>query len=105
MILQAKTRALLRIVRLLCGKSNEYREDQDYLSEFSKEKIEKRDGSRIKKTELLQEFKQWYQLQYGRNTPKGKDLYKYMDSKFGKYQSKGWQNVSIIYEIEEDDSD
>ena len=101
----SKNKGIVKDCKIVMCKSNEYREDQDYLSEFSKEKIEKRDGSRIKKTELLAEFKQWYQLQYGRNTPKGKDLYKYMDSKFGKYQTKGWQNVAIIYEIEEDDSD
>ena len=41
--------------------SDEYREGQDYLAEFAKEKIIRSEGDKIKKTELRNQFKEWYQ--------------------------------------------
>ena len=79
-------------------KSKEYREGQDYLAEFVKEKVQKEEGGKIKKGEINETFKQWYALQYGRGVPKGKELYDYMDKRFGKYKNGGWHNVSVIYE-------
>jgi P4 family phage/plasmid primase-like protien len=89
---------------VLC-KSNAYREDQDHLSEFVKEKVEFREGGKIKKMEIYETFKQWFSLQYGRGAPKGKDLYQFMDKKFGKFTKGAWQNVCIIYETEEEDTE
>jgi len=89
---------------VLC-KSLEYREGQDYLTEFVKENIKKTDGGKIKKGEVQEQFKQWYQLQYGRGVPKGKELFDFMDKKFGKYKKGGWHNVSIIYDEDENNED
>jgi P4 family phage/plasmid primase-like protien len=88
---------------VLC-KSNAYRDDQDYLSEFIKEKVEVREGGKIKKTELNETFKQWYTLQYDPKVPKAKDLYDLMDKKYGKFTlNKCWKNVAIVYDVEEEE--
>lgn len=87
---------------VLC-KSDNYRKDQDCINEFVQEKIEKNEDGRIRKREIYETFKQWYSLEYGKNVPKGKDLYEYMDKKFGKHKSDGWHGVSIIYETQEDE--
>ena len=88
---------------IVLASSKEYREGQDYISEFIKDKIAKKSDSKIKKTELLHTFKEWYTSNYGRGVPKGKELYDIMDKKYGRYKN-GWHNVSIVYE-EDDDLD
>jgi P4 family phage/plasmid primase-like protien len=89
------------VADMVAARSNSYRNDQDYLNEFVSEKIQEQDGGRIKKTELYETFKQWYNEQYGKTVPKGKDLYTFMDKRFGKY-SNSWKNVEIKYDDEEE---
>ena len=59
--------------------SNKYRDGQDYFSEFNKEKIRDNPGGKIKKTELIEEFKQWYISHFNKSIPKGIELYEFMD--------------------------
>ena len=87
--------------KLVMASSDQYREGQDYLAEFSKDKIQKKEGEKIKKTELLETFRQWYTAHYGRGVPKGREIYEFMDKRYGRYRQ-GWHNVSIIYDEEED---
>ena len=96
----AKEQGVFPIADIVQARSNNYRNDQDYLSEFVAEKIQEQDGGRIKKTELYETFKQWYNEQYGKNVPKGKDLYTFMDKRFGKYAT-CWKNVEIKYDEED----
>ena len=60
---------------------------------------------RIKKTELGQEFKLWFQREQGtRKIPKGQELYDYMDKKFGQcHKTTGWSSVKIMYPKEDAD--
>ena len=88
--------------KIVMGSSDQYREGQDYLTEFVKDKITKESGGKIKKTELHEEFKQWYNSNYGRNVPKIKELNEFMETKYGKYKQ-GWHNIKIIYDDDEDD--
>lgn len=69
---------------------------------FVIDKITKESGGKIKKTELHEEFKQWYNSNYGRNVPKIKELNEFMETKYGKYKQ-GWHNIKIIYDDDEDD--
>jgi P4 family phage/plasmid primase-like protien len=79
--------------------SNKYRNTQDYLSEFFRDKIRPADeDTYIKKTEVYEEFKKWYIVQHGKNIPKANELYDYMIKKFGKLTSKGWRKCRILYE-------
>ena len=87
---------------VVMASSDQYREGQDYLSEFAKDKIQKKSGEKIKKTELLETFRQWFQVNYGRGMPKGREIYEFMDRRYGKYRQ-GWHNVGILYDEEGDD--
>ena len=83
--------------------SNKYRNTQDYLSEFLRDKIRPADeDTYIKKTEVYEEFKKWYIVQHGKNIPKGNELYDYMTKKFGKLTSKGWRKCRIVYEDDDE---
>ena len=86
---------------IVMSSSSQYREGQDYLAEFTKEKIRIKEGGIIKKTELLNTFKEWYQGNYGRSVPKGRELYDFMEKRYGRYKN-GYKNVEIVYDDEGD---
>jgi len=88
---------------MVLSASNEYREGQDYLAEFAKEKIVRKEGSKIKKTEILHTFREWYTGNYGRGVPKGRELYEFLDKRFGRYKN-GWHNVAVLYDNDETDA-
>jgi len=83
---------------MVMASMKEYRDGQDYLSEFVKEKVEKEEDGVIKKKELSEEFKKWYQIQYNRHPPPGKELYEYMNKHYGKPESGYYRGVKIIYD-------
>jgi hypothetical protein len=59
---------------------------------------------RIKKTELTNEFKKWFEESQGsRRVPKGEELFEYMNKKYGQCKSTGWHGIKIIYPEEEED--
>lgn len=89
---------------IVLGSSDQYREGQDYLAEFAKEKIIKSNGGSIKKSELVEEFKKWYTINYGKNIPKARELYDYMDKRYGKYVGK-WKNIVVNYDDEAEDNE
>ena len=97
----------VRTCAAVTASSNKYRNTQDYLSEFFRDKIRPADeDSYIKKTEVYEEFKKWYVVQHGKNIPKANELYDYMTKKFGKIAGKGWRKCRIVYDeddINEDD--
>jgi P4 family phage/plasmid primase-like protien len=84
--------------------SDNYRDGQDYLSEFARDKVKRTEGKNIKKTELMETFKQWFIINYGRTIPKAKELYDFMDKRYGSYKSGGWVNVAIIYDDENNEN-
>ena len=98
-----KKLGLVEDCEVVLSSSNHYREGQDYVSEFCKEKIIHEEGETIQKTEIWNEFKDWYVLNYGRNIPKGSELYNYMNNKYGEYNRKngGWRNIKIIYDYDD----
>tara|TARA_B100001173_G_scaffold310723_1_gene325958 strand:- start:52 stop:2916 length:2865 start_codon:yes stop_codon:yes gene_type:complete len=99
-----KKEGKVKDVSIVTAVSDKYRNSQDYLSEFAKEKILRKRDTKMKKTELLEEFKNWYISNYGRNNlPNGKEITDYCDKMFGKCYRGRWMNVSIVYD--EDDSD
>ena len=89
---------------IVMASSNKYRQGQDHISAFVDEMVRKKEGKKIKKSELCEQFKLWFQEQQGsRKMPKGVELCEYMDKKFGKCKISGWQNVEIIYPENEDE--
>jgi P4 family phage/plasmid primase-like protien len=83
--------------KVVMASSNNYRDGQDYLTEFVRDKVQRKENGRIKKMELSTEFKNWYTTNIGRAVPKTKEIFEYMDKKFGKCRPDGWHNVEIIY--------
>ena len=99
-----KTDGYVKDVNIVLEVSNKYREGQDYLTEFAKEKIMRKRDGKIKKSEVLEEFKNWYIMNYGRNNlPNGKEITDFMDKNFGKANRGKWFNVEINYNDESDD--
>ena len=98
-------KGLVADCEIVLSKSNAYREDQDYLREFAREKIIEMEGGKIKKTELLESFKQWYTIQYGRSVPKGKELYDFIDKRFKKNIKGTWIGIAINYEQDDDEEE
>jgi P4 family phage/plasmid primase-like protien len=88
---------------IVLAQSNKYREGQNYLSEFMKDRIEQNISGILKKREVAQEFKDWYTEQYGKTRimPKSKEIINYIIKKHGKYPTGGWKGISII--CDEDD--
>ena len=87
--------------KTVMSNSDQHREKLDYFTAFAKEKVIKTTGGKIKKNELLETFKMWFNTNYGKGMPKGKEITEFMDKRYGVY-NKGWHDVSIIYDEEED---
>ena len=85
---------------IVVASTERYRESQDYLAEFAKEHIAGEQGGKIKKTELYNTFKEWYTTNHGRGVPKAKEVYEFMNTRYGHFNN-GWHNVKIIYEDDE----
>jgi P4 family phage/plasmid primase-like protien len=89
-------------------KSNEYREEKDFIARFIKEKVRKRTGDYIMKTSIKEEFKLWWKgEEIKSDRPNNDELYHALTKRFGAYKTKapkGWQNVCLI-EDEEADND
>ena len=101
-----ETDGKVRTCAAVTASSNKYRNTQDYLSEFLRDKIRAADeDTYIKKMEVFEEFKKWYVVQHGKNIPKANELYDYMTKKFGKLTPKGWRKCRIIYDDDEVDGD
>jgi P4 family phage/plasmid primase-like protien len=88
----------VEICEMVRASSNKYRQGQDHIAAFVSEMIGKKEGMKVSKRELMEEFKIWFQDQQGgRRAPKGVELQEYMDKKFGKMHRDGWHNVVMVY--------
>jgi phage/plasmid-associated DNA primase len=88
----------VEICEMVRASSNKYRQGQDHIAAFVSEMIGKKEGMKVSKRELMEQFKVWFQDQQGgRRAPKGVELQEYMDKKFGKAKRDGWYNVEMLY--------
>ena len=90
--------------------SSTYRKGQDSISAFVSERIIKTGNSKDKigKKGLMEDFKQWFGTENsGMKPPKGKELYEYLDKKYGPCKPNGWYGIAwvqpeeIVDEIDE----
>ena len=86
---------------IVMSKSNEYRQSQDYISEFIRDRVTRETNGRIKQMELNNEFSIWYMSNYGGRGPSPKELHEYMDKEFGRKRQQTWNGVRIKYERDE----
>lgn len=89
------TRGEIAACERVIASSDKYREGQDYFLEFVKENIEPYEGSRLQKTALGPKFRFWFKENHGAGAPKSKDLWDFMEKRYGKYKQ-GWQNIRFI---------
>ena len=96
-----ETEGLVEDCDVVMSASNKYRKGQDHIAAFVIENVEKTGDvkNKIRKNELINAFKFWFQQEQGTNrkTPKGQELYDFMDKKFGLHNSSGWTGVRIKY--------
>jgi P4 family phage/plasmid primase-like protien len=101
-----KTEGYVKDCPTVLRASKKKREENDYLAAFARDTIRRKEGVRgIKKTELLEVFKTWYENNNpGTKTiPKAKEVVDYMNLKFGECSKNGWRNTEIIYDNNSDD--
>jgi P4 family phage/plasmid primase-like protien len=90
---------------MVLSSSQAYRNSQDYIAEFIKDKVVADPAGCIKKMELNHEFTQWHQATIGRNVPSPREIHAYMDKKFGKYDKHNcWKGAKIRYETDVGDN-
>jgi P4 family phage/plasmid primase-like protien len=99
-----QTNGMVKDCSIVMAKSNEYRQSQDYISEFINDRVVRDTNGRIKKMELNSEFTIWHGSNYGGKCPGPKDLHEYMDKEFGKQRAQAWHGVKIIYDREKFES-
>ena len=63
--------------------SLKYKSQQDHMSGFIKERIQKHATGVIKKTDVKQEFEEWYTELYSGKVPSGRELYDYLSKNLG----------------------
>lgn len=101
-----KTNGIVKDCENVLNSSNDYRKNQDYFMEFTEERIVKTNvpSDKLRKNEVYKIFQEWYKETYGKNVPKGKELYEYLDKAIGKYKY-GWNGYKITFgdmdEVEE----
>ena len=83
--------------------TNKYREREDHIAEFIRDRIVMDIKGKITKTEATNEFNLWYQSTYGRGGPSTKEVHEYLDKKLGKFKSAAgaWTGAKIKYERDE----
>lgn len=82
--------------------SNQYRKREDYLMDFFTQRLEKNEQGKIKKTEVFAEFKKWFQDNYGKNVPKGREFYEFLEKKVGKFKNDVVRGWIIKYDTEDE---
>ena len=83
---------------IVLSASNSYKERQDYMAQFVAERICRQPGDSLRKAHLSEEFKIWYQTNFGTKPPSTKDLHEYVDKVFGKNRAGVWANIRIKYD-------
>ena len=96
-----ETQGRVDACKIIDDSSLKYKEGQDHIAEFIRDKVIVDATGRITKTEATNEFNIWYTSTYGRGgSPNTKEVHEYFDKRFGRYKvnSGGWIGVRIRYE-------
>jgi P4 family phage/plasmid primase-like protien len=102
-----KTKGIVNDCDEVLAPSKKYRESQDYLAKFVSDKIKESSDAKkkISKTNIVNEFKEWWKREYSRKPPKAQELVDYLNIKLGPYKDRGWRGYEIVYEDYDTDDD
>jgi len=99
-----KTNGVVKDCNRVMSASNSYKESLDFVGDFIRDRIAIDPNGKIKKQTVKYEFETWHSSNYGGKLPNIKEVYAYMDKKFGKYEKKGsWIGISVKLEDEDED--
>jgi P4 family phage/plasmid primase-like protien len=102
-----ETDGIVKDCATVINASKKYRNNQDYLASYVSNRIEfiNIKTQKIGKVGLVNDFKIWYQQEYGmRKPPKSQELYNYMDKKFGPIALDScWHSCQFITRVEDMD--
>jgi phage/plasmid-associated DNA primase len=90
-----KTDGVVNDCSVVMKASEEYKHQQDVISQFINEHVIQRQGSLLKKTQLNATFTAWHISNMGTKGPKSKEVHDYMDKLYGHQVNGGWMNVCI----------
>ena len=95
-----KTNGIVKDCEEVLAPSKKYRESQDYLAKFVSDKVKESSDpkKKISKTNIVNEFKEWWKREYSRKPPKAQELVDYLNIKLGSYKDRGWRGYEIIYD-------
>lgn len=104
-----KTDGIVKDCPRVLSASNSYKEKNDYIAEFIRDRIIDKPNGRVTKSEITNEFSMWYKSIHGNNgCPSSKKVHTYMDKKYGNYDTnRAWVGIIINYDnasIDLDDS-
>jgi P4 family phage/plasmid primase-like protien len=100
-----ENQGLVKDCHSVMANSDKHREGQDYFMGFAKDKIQRKEGKGLKTHELYEEFKKWYNANYGKDVPKGKELKEFMDKQYGMNVKGTWRNIEFIYGQDDDEDE
>lgn len=95
-----KTDGYVQDCAMVTESTNKYKEREDHIAEFIRDRIILDPAGKIAKQEISNEFSMWYQSTYGRGGPPSKEVHEYLDKKFGRFKSNvgAWTGVRIKYD-------
>lgn len=80
---------------MVLASSNQYRQRQDFISEFIADRICREANRCIQKVEVIEQFKEWYATNYGGKLPNLKDVVLQVEKQFGKCRDGVWVGVKF----------
>jgi len=97
-----KTEGLVHDCPRVLSASNSYKEKNDYIAEFIRDRMISDPDGKVSKSEITNEFSMWYKSIHGSNgAPSSKKVHTYMDKKYGSYDKKrAWTGIRINYDNE-----
>jgi len=95
-----QTNGVVEDCAMVLKSSNSYREGQDYIAQFVRDRIAKHPRECVLKSALANVFNDWYRLNCGPRIPTPKDVYAYLDRQYGKQKNGVWTGIRIIYDNE-----
>lgn len=87
--------------KMVLVNSEKYRKDQDYLAAFASSYIRIEPCGKIREPELYEVFTDWYKVLYGKQLPKGKELFEYVTRSYANVPGVSkklnvWNGLSIV---------
>ena len=92
-----ETNGMVTPCKAVMASTMKYKDNQDNIGEFVKQRIVKMEGAKIKKRDVLAEYQEWYAENESGKPPSGKDLYEYLNKMLGEPTRLGWRGWRLLH--------